>query len=274
MQAIEDKRAMETPLRNPARHFVFLLTLSFTIYASWHIMMGQLLRAYLPSIPGQLPKDDPVRSLYDAFTGSFLFGFLSVFFIVMFINASFFLAFLKPPKRMIYAIAAVTGFAVDVAIIIYLEKLHGPWGNVYWQDLRSYWRAVSVSTGIVALAGAMAATLLSYAFFSPDDHADGWRRRKIFDAGWLAVIVIAGAAYFFGLADFVFRQFISTATVALVTFAIFLLQSVPYLLIVRRCFPQQKRANVIAAFLMPLFCTFILAAIFLTLLGFQVWRLG
>ncbi|MHB8169905.1 MAG: hypothetical protein ACYDET_09780 [Thermoleophilia bacterium] len=167
--------------KHPAQYFAFFLTIAFASYAFWHIGIGRSLGDFLPSTPGELPKNDPVRSLYDAFQGSFMLGFLAVFLITMFNNACFLFLKRTYPKSplkdwIIYASNGVIGLIVDVVIIIYLEMDHGPWNNVFWRDLKTHWQVVSLTTGTIALAGAFSAFLISYAFFKSDRCADDWRK--------------------------------------------------------------------------------------------------
>lgn len=284
--------SLSEPKKRPALHFAFFVWLAFCIYATWHLAIGSWLGGFLPSTPGELPKDDPVLSLHEAFSISFLLGFLAVFLVAMLVNASLLLyqevRALPRPGKWIYAINGVMGFTVDVLVIIYLQQQHGPWKNYFWRDLETHWQAVSSTTAIIAMAGTVAALLITYSFFKPDRaagqflahkaKAKDWRRRLLFDILWLFVLV--GVVFLLGHSTAVYEQAssilgrdIAWTLVAIVLLAFLLLQSLPYWLITRKCFPQKKRTNAAVAFLMPFLCLFVLLTIELTLFAANAWRL-
>ncbi|MBI5870346.1 MAG: hypothetical protein HZB44_05220 [Actinobacteria bacterium] len=263
----KQKQANHESGRPTARFTLFFLA-TFVIYASWHILIGRKLGGYLPSIPGRIPKNDPVRSLYDAFQGSFMLGFLAVFLVAMFVNGVVLLIKINfpriPIKRWwIILISGLTGFFADIFVIFYLEMDHGPWSNVFWPDIMSEWRAVSITTGIVALAGAFSAGVISYAFFKSGENAMVWQRSFIFSTAWWAAIIAIAWLFISSrdISEFLHGNDAPWWTALSTILIFFFMQSIPYWLILRRFYASQRTANILLASCMP----------FLAVFGFGTW---
>lgn len=257
--------------RKPALKFILLLLTVFTLYTAWHILIGRNLVAVLPRIPGRLPKNDPVYSLYDAFQASFMMGFISVFVVAMLINSVAMLS-VKFISRgnlrfiCIYILSGLAGFLVDATIILILEKGHGAWN--YWPDIRSEWQAVATTTALISLSGGMAAALISWRFFSVAGRdAESWRKRFLIGTvWWVMLIVIAWTFSFSGRIESALSHQPWWTTLAIIG-SFFLLQSVPLFLIMNAMFQEKRANNTLLALAMPFLATFGFLAILITYAG-------